>query len=303
MSFPFAHALSEQNKDETIIAVVDPANAILVKKLNSNFIIWEYKKDERQDLYLALKKERPKSCYLLTNSLGSYIPYIKAGVPKRIGHGGFWTRFLLNSGVYYSDKSIAQGKRNLSLLGLESSSTPNLITLKSLNHNSKKHLLIFPGAKYGPAKQWNLKDYAKVAELALKDGHRVSLMGTPAEKEDCLKILSMCEDSDAITDLSGTMNLQQMLDWLEQQENLFCLANDSGAFHLLSACGVPSIGMYFSTSDIATPPAYGPFKTVLADIPCRPCFKRTCPLGHYQCREKIIPTNVFKTLLSMNHVH
>jgi heptosyltransferase II len=303
MSFPFADALAQQQPNERIIAVVEPVLSPLIKKLNSSFIIWEYKKNQRTELLKALKAESPERCYLLTNSFGSYLPYLRAGVPKRIGHGGKFTRFLLTDSRYYPDKSIAQGVRNCSLLEDKAYQPLKKIVSLKIDASKKTHLIVFPGAKYGPAKKWSAEAYASVIDRAIEKEWKVSLLGTNEEIADAEAILKTTVSKSKINNLCGSMNLGQLLGFLESSENCIALANDSGAFHLLSACGVPSLGLYFSTSSTATPPAFGPFEAMNADIDCKPCFARECPLKHYQCRDSITAQAVMENLIAMEKAH
>jgi heptosyltransferase II len=300
MSFPFAHGLAQQNPDEKIIAVVDPSLVALVEKLNSKFVIWPFSKNQRNELYLALKKERPSSCYLLTNSFGSYLPYIKAGIRNRIGHGGRFTRLFLTQSHFHSNKELSQGVMNLGLLSSEPYEPLTNILQTKINHTGKPHLLVFPGAKYGPAKKWNIQSYAEVIDAAIDKKWKISLMGTPDEKQDAEEILKVVKDDKQVENLCGSLKMAELINWLEEHENLIALANDSGAFHLLSSCGIPSLGLYFSTSSTATPPAFGPFEVLNADIECKPCFARECPLKHYNCRDTVTSESVSQKLFLLS---
>ena len=82
-------------------------------------------------------------------------------------------------------------------------------------------------------------------------------------------------------------------------KNPLVLANDSGAMHLMAATGIPTLGLYFSTSVANTPPAFGPAVTLEAEMVCRPCYARECPKGHYGCREKLTPELIFEQLIDL----
>jgi heptosyltransferase II len=296
MSFPFAHELSQKYKDQKIIAVIEPALKALVEKLNPSFEIWAYSKSQRKELTAALKKEKPQKCYLLTNSIGSYLPYIKARIPKRIGHGSRFTRFLLSKSFYEPSKKVSQGLKNLKLLEDYRGSELNKIIDAKVDTNSKPHLLLFPGAKYGPAKKWHAKSYANVINILIEENWNITIMGTADEIEDAEEITSLLVNSAKVENLCGKLKMNDLIDYFETKSNLIALANDSGAFHLLSACGVPSLGLYFSTSSNATPPAFGRFEFINADIACKPCFARECPHKHYNCRDTIHVDDVTQQL-------
>ena len=60
--------------------------------------------------------------------------------------------------------------------------------------------------------------------------------------------------------------------------------------------GVPTIGVYGSTSPGFTPPLGADAQVVEIDLDCRPCFQRTCPLGHTDCLKKLEPAEVIRRL-------
>ena len=288
MALPIAHAWCKQHFGDRLIAVIDPSLEVLLRRANLPLEIWVVSKKERGRLVQLLKTQRPTTAFIMTNSLGSLWPYAKARVSKRIGFGGKLTRYLLTDRGGRSLLSLPQGERWFSLLKLEplASKTPSLIQIhRTLNHLPQ--LLVFPGAKYGPAKQWDMASYAEFIRLCQQKGWEVILMGTPAEKEDTEKIQQYLEQP--VKNLCGTLSLSALLDYVSTLSRPVVLANDSGAMHLLAACGVPTLGLYFSTSARNTPPAFGPYRVLEAQVPCRPCYARQCPYRHYECRAALRP--------------
>jgi heptosyltransferase-2 len=64
------------------------------------------------------------------------------------------------------------------------------------------------------------------------------------------------------------------------------LCNDSGAMHVASALGVPTMSVFGSTEPQLTGPM-GPRARVLRHhVPCSPCFLRECPLD-FGCMQGI----------------
>ena len=288
MALPIAHAWCEHYSGQRLIAVIDPSLEVLLRRANLPLEIWVVSKKERERLAQLLKIHRPSTAFIMTNSLGSLWPYFKSRVPQRIGFGGKLTRYLLTQRGCRSLLSLPQGERWFSLLKLEaqSSKIPYLIqSQRSLNHLPQ--LLVFPGAKYGPAKQWDMASYAEFIGCCQQKGWEVILMGTPAEKEDAEKIQQYLKQP--VKNLCGSLNISALLDYISTLPRPVVLANDSGAMHLLAACGVPTLGLYFSTSARNTPPAFGPYRVLEAQVPCRPCYARQCPYQHYQCRAALRP--------------
>jgi len=299
MALPCAKALAQANSHEKLIAVIDPSQRDLFERSALPYELWCYKKSERDQLYKRLKQEKTDVAYLLTNSLGSYLPYWKARVPTRIGFGGKWTRNLLTHPVKNEWQDLPQAQRWLKLIDpkLDCMYVDPLLNIKT-SVAQPPHLLVFPGAKYGPAKQWDVESYATVIQSALTSQWKVSLLGTLAEIEIGHQIAQAINMPLEL--LFGTHDLKELLDYVETLDNPIALANDSGAMHLMSASGVPTLGLYFSTSALNTPPAFGTYRVLEADIPCRPCYKRSCPLHHYQCRTTLKSDSVWSNLVELS---
>jgi heptosyltransferase-2 len=58
------------------------------------------------------------------------------------------------------------------------------------------------------------------------------------------------------------------------------LTNDSGAMHVASALGVPTVAVFGATDDTTTGPT-GPLARVVREhAECSPCLLRECPIDH-----------------------
>lgn len=299
MSLPFAHNFTRQYPNEKIFAVIGPNNEKIFDRAKLKMEKWVFSKSERKKLLLKLKSEKPDEAFILTNSFGSIWPYTLARISTRRGYGNRLTRFLLTHPSGPQDKNITQAKRYLQLSpqnGREFQ-VPYLINTKH-ETQAPASLLLFPGAKYGPSKKWSIHSYAELLKLAKTHAWNCYLLGTPEEQNDANAILGQAK-LPSVQNLCGKFSLNELLDWLAQIPNPLCLANDSGAMHLMAACGIPTLGLYFSTSAKNTPPAFGPYQSLEAEIDCRPCFKRTCPFQHYACRNKLEVNRVFDSLVTL----
>jgi ADP-heptose:LPS heptosyltransferase len=59
------------------------------------------------------------------------------------------------------------------------------------------------------------------------------------------------------------------------------VANDSGPMHIAAALGRPLVTPFGPTSPARTGPYRRPDSVIRLDIPCSPCFSRTC--SHQSC--------------------
>src|SRR5690606_35597481 len=88
-------------------------------------------------------------------------------------------------------------------------------------------------------------------------------------------------------DLSGRTSLAQAIDLMSLAQAV--VSNDSGLMHVAAALQRPIVALYGSTSADFTPPLANNVQLLATDIACRPCFQRTCPLGHKRCLVDLTP--------------
>ena len=64
------------------------------------------------------------------------------------------------------------------------------------------------------------------------------------------------------------------------------LTNDSGAMHVASALGVPTVAVFGATDDTTTGPNGPSARVVRAHAECSPCLLRECPIDH-RCMTRV----------------
>ena len=76
------------------------------------------------------------------------------------------------------------------------------------------------------------------------------------------------------------------------------VSNDSGLVHVSAALGTPTIGIFGPTSPWHWAPLNPLAATIeaLTDVPCRPCHKPTCALGHHRCMNDIPASQVMSAV-------
>ncbi|MBW2392959.1 MAG: lipopolysaccharide heptosyltransferase II [Deltaproteobacteria bacterium] len=149
------------------------------------------------------------------------------------------------------------------------------------------YVVLAPGASYGSSKCWPPASFAAVGDALARAGARVVVVGTPAERELVGEVVSaMTERSVA---LAGELSLGGLKAVLRESKLLVC--NDAGARHLAVAFAVPCVVMMGSTSLEKTDLNLDRVQILIADVACRPCYKRECPIDH-RCMTRISPEHV-----------
>jgi heptosyltransferase-2 len=150
---------------------------------------------------------------------------------------------------------------------------------------------VSPGAAYGGAKRWMADGFAEAASrVALQESASVALFGSESERPLCDAIAeSIRARGVQVISLAGRTTLREFID-LAVACRLF-LTNDSGAMHIASALGVPTVAVFGATDDIATGPTGPLARVVRQDVDCSPCLLRECPIDH-RCMTRVTPDRV-----------
>ena len=139
-----------------------------------------------------------------------------------------------------------------------------------------RYAVMLPGTNW-LTKRWPAEKFADLVEpLRRRFGLDTVVAGGPGDAEMAAKI-------PADYNLVGKTNLRTILALLERAD--LVIANDSGPMHMAAALGRPLVALYGPTCPIRT----GPFRrldsVVRLDIPCGPCFSRTC--SHQSCLQHL----------------
>lgn len=250
----------------------------------------------RYRIGLNLRSEGYDRAIILPNSFKSALIPFFAGILRRVGWLGEMRYFLLNDmRILEKDKFPLMVERFLALglnaneslpkkhlypmLETDESSVKNTLHKLCINLKNAPLLALCPGAEYGPSKQWPAEYFAKVADIKAKEGWNIILLGSAKDQKITSEIQRLsngvCLDMAGKTDLSDTVDILSIADCV--------ISNDSGLMHIASALNRPLVAIYGSSSPAFTPPLGSRAKILYLNLPCGPCFKRTCQLGHLDC--------------------
>jgi len=260
-----------------------------------------------------MRSREYRAAVLFPNSFGSALAAWRAEVPERIGTPLHSRSMLLTRAVEPQGAAEHLGEAYLRLaeaaagVHLETPPADAPVTLPEAVLSRARALIedaglgedeafvaMAPGAAYGPAKQWGGANFAAVARLVAKDsGAATVVVGTKADSGAAAEIARGAEGA-RVVDLTGRTDLLELAGVISLGKGF--VGNDSGAAHLASALGIPTVAVYLSTDPVRTGQRGARVRLVAADTECRPCMRRRCPQGHYRCREAVTPQIVMRAL-------
>lgn len=267
----------------------------------------ELRLKKRYQIAKKLRAHQYTQAIVLPNSFKSaFIPWA-AKIPQRTGWRGEWRYFFLNDVRHLDKQQYPLMIEQFMALGREPNKPlpspiypfyPSFkLTQVSQEAALAKHrpiwrgrpvLALAVGAEFGPAKRWPEEHYAKVANHQLAAGRDVWLFGSQNDRPIADKIMALTHHR--CDNLAGRLQLDETMDLLALTRGL--VSNDSGLMHVAAALDLPVIGIYGSTSPAFTPPLSKKASILQLELDCQPCFKRTCPFGHYRCLREITPEHV-----------
>jgi heptosyltransferase-2 len=155
---------------------------------------------------------------------------------------------------------------------------------------------VSPGAAYGNAKRWFPERFAAAAAaLAAELGARVALFGSPGERPLCEEVRLRMAGVE-VSNFAGEIPLEEFIE--RAAACCLFLTNDSGAMHIASALGVPTVTVFGATNHITTGPTGPNARIVRRSVECSPCLLRECPIDH-RCMAAVEVASVVETALEL----
>jgi heptosyltransferase-2 len=106
----------------------------------------------------------------------------------------------------------------------------------------------------------------------------------------------LAEQLPSAVNLAGETTLAEFMS--ELAGCVLAISNDSGAMHMASALGVPTVAIFGSTEPALTGPLGARTAILRHHVPCSPCFLRDCPLD-FACMTSITPAQVVAAALEL----
>lgn len=319
MSLPALRALRERFPAAEISILAKPSVADLYRRelFFCNRLIPYKARDFRSKWRAAreLRESRFDCAILFQNAFEAAAIAFVAGIPERIGYARDGRSALLTRSIavprsgeiprherfYYLELLRRAGiidhlpsSDPIRLEGAPAARQCGLARFRELGFGDCV-IGVSPGAAYGSAKRWLPERFAEAANrVAGEIGAAVAVFGSNDERELCEAVAGAIHTK--VWNFAGETSLAKFIDMAAACR--VYLTNDSGAMHIASALGVPTVAVFGATDDIATGPT-GPLARVVREkVECSPCLLRECPIDH-RCMTRVDAARVAEAALDL----
>jgi heptosyltransferase-2 len=154
---------------------------------------------------------------------------------------------------------------------------------------------VSPGAAFGTAKRWLPERFAESASMVARElGASIAVFGSKDERALCDRVAKATIPE--ARNFAGETSLGEFIAMCAACR--VYLTNDSGAMHIASALGVPTVAVFGATDDTTTGPTGDHARVVREPVDCSPCLRRECPIDH-RCMTRVEAHRVARTALDL----
>ncbi len=265
-----------------------------------------------------LRAQRFDCAILLQNAFEAALITWLAGIPRRIGYNRDGRRILLTDAIpvpaageiprherfYYLEllrrAGITRDLQPSDAIHLDGAAAARESGLRRFAGLGLPPRIIgvSPGAAFGSAKRWLPERFGEsAARLASERGAAVALFGSESERELCERVAGCVRDHGlAVRNFAGATKLREFIEMVAACE--LYLTNDSGAMHISSALGIPTVAVFGATDDAGTGPTGNHARVVREPVDCSPCLLRECPIDH-RCMTRVSADRVVGTAFEL----
>lgn len=289
---------------------------VIEAKFEHKQLQWNLRKQVAEEL----SEKKYQVCFVLPNSFKSaLIPWL-ANIPLRIGYRGELRFGLINLAIdnpskinrppmvehYLALSQLINGEQ----VSTVSTPTPELHISETAKQSVRDKLIganidpastyiMCPGAEYGPSKRWPTSHFAELTQklVAFNPGAQIILLGGKGDHELAAEICSKAQQANNLHNWCGSTSLDEAIALIDMSKAI--VSNDSGLMHIAAALQTPQVAIFGSSDPAHTPPLSNKAKVLWLNLPCSPCHKKECPLGHLNCLNDILPEQVFATLKTL----
>jgi len=272
---------------------------------------------KHRDIVKVIRDGRFDLGILLPNSFQSAWDLRRAGVPQRWGYPTSGRRLALTKQAtrprardlsHHADyfRILMRG------LGFEVGDEAPRVTASDATRARTTALLaqmkvptsavlvgLAPGAAYGEAKQWPPERAAALAAKLVRGRDTTCVVVGAVHDRPAARAIETWLRANApdavprVVDLTGRTSVSGLVGVTERCRAF--VSNDSGAMHVAAAMGRSVVAIFGPTDERSTRPVGDGHTVLTANVFCRPCMLRDCPIDH-RCMKRIEVDRVFEAV-------
>ncbi len=329
MSTPLLRALrSHYGSQARITGVLKPMFAELLEGSNwlDEMVFYDRRSRDRSRRFAAvagrLRADRADIALLVPNSLSSAALAFAGRARRRVGFARHWRRMLLTDplipardGLRIRPVSTAEHAMDLACqigvprgsLSLELVATPadealadDVLARLFPSNAAPGPLVVFnDNGAFGPAKSWGGQRFATLGRWLTErmPQARVVVHCGPGDRDEARQIVRLAGHP-AVQSLADEEKLPFGLAKALLRRADVLVTSDSGPRHIAAAFRTPTIVLHGPMDPRLSRSDEPHLVEMRLDLPCSPCGKRVCPLGHHDCMRLLDVEAVGQSLLA-----
>jgi heptosyltransferase-2 len=250
-----------------------------------------------------ISEKRLDAILLFPNSLRSAFMAWWSGTRERIGIERYGRGRLLTRRVRHPRNSLRDPVSAMEVyqhvvtqwLGGETRYTPQMATTTAERQlaqavweehgwkSSEKVIVLNSGGAYGPAKDWPLESFVQLSRRMIELWQtKVLMVCGPAEQENARSFVAQANHPS----IQSTADFQPSISRTKAcvERAALMVSTDSGPRHFAAGYDVPVVSLFGPTDPTWSLNGHpSEIRLGIDQLECRPCAKRTCPLGHHRC--------------------
>ena len=309
MATPALRLLRERLQNADLIGIMRPVAAEVLAGVPwfCDTVIYDRRSEQPQHQMKAvirqLREYRLDAILLFPNSLRSAFMAWRSGVRERVGIARYGRGALLTRAVAHPRASFHEPVSAMEVYqhvvsqwvgGAPNNKTQLMTTSIERTlagevweqlgwRKSDRVVVLNSGGAYGPAKDWPLDSFVQLSKrLVEEQSAKVLMMCGPAERENAEQFVQLANHESIQSIASFEPSIGRTKACIERAA--FMVSTDSGPRHFAAGFNVPVVSLFGPTDPTWSLNGHSTEIQLSVDqLNCRPCAKRTCPLGHHRC--------------------
>jgi len=268
-----------------------------------------------------LRRDRPDVALIVPNSLSTGLLAWMAGARRRVGFARAGRGWLLTDplpALRDRGRIVPRSTTSHALdiaarigvprgpLSLELATTPADearadAVLARLFPGAAGPLVVFnDNGAYGPSKSWGSDRFAALARIVVErlPAARVLVHCGPGDRDVARHCAAQAADP-RVASLADVDDLPLGLSKALLRRAAVVVTTDSGPRHLAAAFGTPTVVLHGPMDPRLSQSDHRWLEEVRLDLPCSPCGRRECPLGHHDCMRLLAPADVGRIMFDL----